>query len=209
MEITERIAQWENMTQADPTNDMGWFSLGTAYKDAGRPVDAAQALRKTLEINPGMSRAYQLLGQVLIAIGEAEEAGKMLITGYTIAAERGDVMPQRAIGSLLEKIGLPVPEIKKTQAAAPLPENAIVDRKTGQPGTRFPDPPMRGPLGKFIADHYSQETFREWIKMGTKVINELRLDFSNIEHQHVYDTHMMEWLGISSEEVAEYAKQSK
>lgn len=209
MEITERIAQWEKMTQADPTNDMGWFSLGTAYKDAGRPVDAAEALRKTIEINPGMSRAYQLLGQVLIAIGEAEEAGKTLITGYTIAAERGDVMPQRAIGSLLEKIGLPVPEIKKTQAAAPLPENAIVDRKTGQPGTRFTDPPMRGPVGKFIADHYSQETFREWIKMGTKVINELRLDFSNVDHQQVYDTHMMEWLGISSEEVAEYAKQSK
>jgi Fe-S cluster biosynthesis and repair protein YggX len=209
MEITERIAQWEKMTQADPTNDMGWFSLGTAYKDAGRPVDAAEALRKTIEINPGMSRAYQLLGQVLIAIGEAEEAGKTLITGYTIAAERGDVMPQRAIGSLLEKIGLPVPEIKKTQAAAPLPENAIVDRKTGQPGSRFTDPPMRGPVGKFIADHYSQETFREWIKMGTKVINELRLDFSNVDHQQVYDTHMMEWLGISSEEVAEYAKQGK
>ena len=209
MEITERIAQWEKMTQADPTNDMGWFSLGTAYKDAGRPVDAAEALRKTIEINAGMSRAYQLLGQVLIAIGEAEEAGKTLITGYTIAAERGDVMPQRAIGSLLEKIGLPVPEIKKTQAAAPLPENAIVDRKTGQPGTRFTDPPMRGPVGKFIADHYSQETFREWIKMGTKVINELRLDFSNVDHQQVYDTHMMEWLGISGEEVAEYAKQGK
>jgi Fe-S cluster biosynthesis and repair protein YggX len=37
--------------------------------------------------------------------------------------------------------------------------------------------------------------------MGTKVINELRLDFSNQEHQVVYEQHMMEWLGISDEDV--------
>lgn len=206
MDTANRIAQWENMTQADPTNEMGWFSLGSAYKDAGRIDDAAKAFRKTIELNPGMSRAYQLLGQVLIALGEAVEAGQVLMKGYTIAAERGDVMPQKAIGSLLEKIGLPVPQLKKEEVAAPIPENAIVDRKTGRPGTRMTDPPMRGNLGRFIADHYSVETWREWIKMGTKVINELRLDFSNLEHQRIYDMHMMEWLGVSNEDVEEYAR---
>ncbi len=64
---------------------------------------------------------------------------------------------------------------------------------------------MRGALGKFIYEHYSQETWREWIAMGTKVINELHLDFSNVEHQKVYEQHMMEWLGISAEEIEQYA----
>ena len=196
------------MTQADPTNEMGWFSLGSAYKDAGRPDEAAAALRKTLELNEGMSRGYQLLGQVLILLGQKDEATKVLTKGYVVAAGRGDVMPQRAMGSLLEKIGQPVPEVKTADAAAaaPIGENAIVCRRSGQAGTRMSDQPMRGPMGKFIMDHYSLETWREWIKTGTKVINELRLDFSNAEHQRMYDLHMIQWLGVTEDEVDEYAK---
>jgi Fe-S cluster biosynthesis and repair protein YggX len=62
------------------------------------------------------------------------------------------------------------------------------------------EPPMRGPVGRFIADHYCQETWRQWIRMGTKVINELRLDFTNPQHAQVYDMHMMEWLGFTEDE---------
>ena len=65
---------------------------------------------------------------------------------------------------------------------------------------------MRGPTGQFIYDHFSQETWREWIGQGTKVINEFRLDFSNETHQQVYEQQMFEWLGITQEQVDEYAK---
>ncbi len=75
------------MTQADPTNDMGWFSLGSAYKDADRPEDAEKALGKAIELNPLMSRAYQLRGQVLIQIGKNEDAADVLTKGYTVAAD--------------------------------------------------------------------------------------------------------------------------
>lgn len=209
MDNNARIAQWENMTQADPTNDMAWFSLGNAYKDAGRPADADKALAKTLELNPIMSRAYQLRGQVLIQLNQNDTAAEVLTKGYTIAAERGDVMPQRAMGSLLEKIGRPIPAVKSAQAAPPPPPtgpNAIVDRKTGQPGTRLPDPPLRGPIGKFIFDHYSNETWQVWIRQGTKVINELRLDFSNDAHQRTYEDQMLEWLGFTRDEAEEHFK---
>ena len=118
-------------------------------------------------------------------------------------------MPQRAMGSLLEKIGHPVPQVKAAVEAAPVaPTNAITDRKSGSVGNRLPDQPMRGALGKFIYDHYSNETWQQWIRQGTKVINELRLDFSNETHQKTYEQHMMEWLGFTQEEVDEYAKQS-
>jgi len=61
-------------------------------------------------------------------------------------------------------------------------------------------PPFRGPVGQFIADNYSQETWRAWISQGTKVINELRLDFSRADHQKIYDQYMMEWLGFTEDE---------
>jgi len=211
MDINDRIAQWENMTQADPDNDMGWFSLANAYKDADRPADADGAFAKAIELNPAMSRAYQLRGQVLIQLGKNELAADVLTQGYTQAATRGDVMPQKAIGALLEKLGQPLPQV---QPPAPAPSaqatgDTIIDRLTGQPGTRLPDPPMRGPTGQFIYDHFTQETWRQWIGQGTKVINELRLDFSDDQHQQTYNQHMLEWLGISQDEIDQYAKQNQ
>jgi Fe-S cluster biosynthesis and repair protein YggX len=178
---------------------------------ADRTEEAAHALRKAIEHDPNLSRAYQLLAQILIKQGATDQAGEILTTGYKLAAEQGDVMPQRAMESLLKKIDLPVPEVETPEQDQPsaeeLGEDTILDRRTGKPGNRLPDPPMRGPVGRFIYDHYSAETFREWIGQGTKVINELKLDFSNPDHQQVYEQHMMEWLGFTYEEVEEYQKQ--
>ncbi len=206
----ERIAQWEQMAREAP-DDMAYFSLANAYKDADRPEDAQEAFAKAIEMNPGMSRAYQLRGQVLIQLGKEDEAGPMLTEGYKIAAERGDVMPQKAIGSLLEKIGQPIPQVqdaaerkKEVEATG----DTVLDRRTGKPQNRLPDPPMRGPTGKFIYDHFGQDTWREWIGQGTKVINELRLDFSNDQSQDIYDQYMLEWLQVTREEIDEYAKQA-
>ena len=53
---------------------------------------------------------------------------------------------------------------------------------------------------EWIRDNISAETWHEWIGQGTKVINELRLDFSREEDQAVYDQHMYEFLGIDDEE---------
>ena len=207
-DINERITQWEKMTQEAP-DGMSWFSLGSAYRDADRHEEAATALREAIRLDEGLSRAHQLLGQVLIKLKQNQAAGQIITTGYRIAAARGDVMPQKAMASLLEKLGLPVPQVQQIRKPSiPGHSSGIVDRRTGQPGTRLPDPPMRGPLGTFIYDHITQETWREWIGMGTKVINELRLDFSDQAHQDVYEQHMMEWLGISREDVDAYAQQT-
>lgn len=207
----ERIAQWEQMAREAP-DDMAYFSLANAYKDADRPEDAQGAFAKAIEMNPGMSRAYQLRGQILIQLGKEAEAGPILTEGYKVAAERGDVMPQKAIGSLLEKIGQPIPQVqdaaerkKEVEATG----DTVLDRRTGKPQTRLPDPPMRGPVGRFIYDHFGQDTWREWIGQGTKVINELRLDFSNDQSQDIYDQYMLEWLQVTREEIDEYAKQAE
>lgn len=208
--LNQRIAQWEKMV-AEVPDGMSYFSLGNAYKEADRQTEAARAFRKAIEYDNNLSRAYQLLAQLLIKSGANDQAAEILTRGYVVAAEHGDVMPQRAMGSLLEKIGAPIPQVKtaEPEQAVELGDNAVLDRRTGQPGPRLPDPPMRGPLGIFIYDHYSQPTWQQWIHQGTKVINELRLDFSNVEHQHVYDLHMMEWLGFTQSEAEDYARQQE
>ncbi|MCC6679985.1 MAG: Fe(2+)-trafficking protein [Phycisphaeraceae bacterium] len=208
-DIDARIAQWEQMAREAP-DDMAYFSLGNAYKDAQRYLEAEQALAEALKLNDQMSRAYQLRGQVLIKLDRTDEAAALLEKGYLIAASRGDVMPQRAMGSLLEQMGRTPPQVEiadQAQAEDVDEEGMILDRRSGQLQPRLDGPPMRGPMGAFIFDHFGQVTWNTWIRQGTKVINELRLDFSNPDHQDIYDQQMLEWLGVTQQEIAAYEQE--
>ncbi len=226
MEIEKRIAQFENMAQADPSNEMAHFSLGKAYADAGRFGDAAQSYLRCVQLVPDMSKAYQLAGEMLIKAGDQDQAGAILTRGYVTAAAKGDLMPKTAIGTLLQSIGRTPPEVPGGPAggagvasggvggvggasggfdpAAPLPEGMMMCMKAGRPGTRMVRPPFRGRLGEWIAQNISQETFyKGWVPQGTKVINELRLDFSREKDQEQYDQHMREYLGIDDDVLKE------
>ena len=57
-------------------------------------------------------------------------------------------------------------------------------------------PPFKGPVGQWIQENITEETFKTWIAQGTKVINELRLDLSREQDEATYDQHMREFLGI-------------
>jgi Fe-S cluster biosynthesis and repair protein YggX len=84
-----------------------------------------------------------------------------------------------------------------------LGENVMMDRKTGRPGNKLAKPPMRGPLGLWIQNNISAETWDAWIRQGTKVINEMRLDLSRDQDAETYDKHMHEFLGIDEDLLAE------
>ncbi len=198
MDIDQRIAQFENMVQADPTNDMAYFSLGGAYNQAGRFEDAADAFLKCAQINKDMSKAYQLAGAAYMAAGKADDAAEILTRGYAVAAARGDLMPGNAMRDLLEQLGKPVPEVE-TKARPAAPAGSFVCKCSNQPGTKMSRPPFRGVVGEWIAENISKETFDAWIAQGTKVINELRLDLSRDEDSAIYDENMREFLGIDEE----------
>lgn len=206
--IEERIAQWEKMA-AEAPDDMAYFSLGSAYREGSRHPEAAEAFRKAIELNEGMSRAYQLLGQTLIRLEKQDEAAEILTRGYAVAAERGDVMPQKAMGALLtEKLGRSLPQTEDyaaKKAALEAGGEQVLDKRSGEAQLRLADPPMRGALGRYIFDHFGQDTWNAWIRQGTKVINELRLDFGNVAHQDIYEQHMLEWLGVTREDAEAYA----
>lgn len=198
MDIETRIAQFENMCKEDPENDMAHFSLGNAYRQAGRHADAAGSYIRCTELNPSMSKAYQLAGEALVDAGDSENAARVLTEGFVAAAERGDLMPKNAMEALLKRIGAPVPEVEVKKEAR-IPEGSFVCSQTGKPGTKLPRAPFRGPIGAWIQENISKETFDDWIRQGTKVINELRLDLSRDEDEVVYDAHMREYLGITDD----------
>ncbi|MDP7070486.1 MAG: Fe(2+)-trafficking protein [Phycisphaerales bacterium] len=197
--LTDRIAQFENMAVADPSNEMAHFSLGSSYLKANRAAEAAKALAKCIELNPDMSKAYELCGQALVAAGDRDKAEEVLSRGYLIAAGRGDRMPQEAMAALLGTIGRPVPDIDAATAEKARTLEAsgsFVCRCSGSPGTQLADPPFKGPVGAWIAEHISEETWDVWIHQGTKVINELRLDLSRPEDSAMYDQHMYDFLDV-------------
>ena len=203
MDINERIERFEALVAEDPTNDMARFSLGGSYNQAGRYAEAAEAYKACIELNPTMSKAYQLAGAALIAADKAGEAGDLLEKGYVVAAEQGDLMPKNAMAELLTNLGRPLPKVEKTNNGAPPPDGSFICARTGKPGTKMAKPPFRGGVGEWIGANIAKETFDEWIGLGTKIINELRLDLSNDEHDAVYDYAMRRFLGLSDEKIVE------
>lgn len=195
MDLDTRIAQFEKMAHDDPSNDMAHFSLGGAYQQAGRFAEAAECYIRSFELNPTMSKAYQLAGAALIACDQPERAGEVLTRGFTVAGERGDLMPKNAMGDMLDQLGIPRPAVA-ARPSGPAADGSFVCRRSGSRGTKMPRPPFKGPVGDWIAANISRESFEDWIRQGTKVINELRLDLSRDRDSETYDAHMREFLGI-------------
>ena len=120
----DRIAQFEKMASADPTNEMAHFSLGNAYLQTGRFAESAQSFERCVAINGDMSKAYQLGGEAMIKAGWEDKAVAFLEKGYALAASKGDRMPQQAMAKLLESIGRkPALQPEEAEAADRLRES--------------------------------------------------------------------------------------
>jgi Fe-S cluster biosynthesis and repair protein YggX len=200
--LLERIAQFENMTTADPDNEMAFFSLGNAYLKANRAAEAASSFERVTVLNPDMSKAWQLAGEAMINAGLEDKAVQHLEKGHEIAVSKGDLMVRDAIVTALESIGRTAPEASEAAKAAALEASesgTFTCGRTGKLGTAMAAPPFKGAVGGWIGDNISAETWNDWIGQGTKVINELRLDFSREDDQETYDRHMREFLGIDDD----------
>ena len=185
-DLLDRIARFENMATADPTNDMAHFSLGSAYFDAQRYQEAANSFETCVALNPDMTRALELGGSSLLQLGEEEKAKELLQKGYALAASRGEKRVQDGIEAVLIEGGFEIPEVDSKSSAVEM-------------GKPLEESPLPGHIGEWILENVNQDQWNVWIGQGTKVINELRLDFSREEDQKVYEDYMVEFLGIPSE----------
>ena len=195
--MEDRIEQFKKMAEADPQNEMGHFSLGKAYHDAGRFAEAIAPLQRTLELNPTYSKAYQLLGAAQVEVGDKATALETLTTGYKVADERGDRMPRDGMAALINELGGEVPA--SVQPAATTADTAGADfncSRCGRPSAKMPKQPFKGELGVKVHEHVCTACWREWIGIGTKVINEMGLQLADPRAQKIYDEHMEEFLQL-------------
>jgi len=77
----EKAQDWQGMlalsrrwTQAEPRNDLAWFSLGLAYANLGRHQDAIAAYREALRLKPDFAAAWYNLGVAYANLGRYREA---------------------------------------------------------------------------------------------------------------------------------------
>ena len=107
----ERIQQFRKMAEADPTNEIGHFSLGRELLAAGDLTGAGSSLRRVIELNTNISKAYQLIGNALQKQGDLPGAIAIWTQGVTTADSRGELMPRDEMIKLLKDAGAPVPEL--------------------------------------------------------------------------------------------------
>lgn len=198
MDPEKRISQFQRLIADDPTNDMAYFSLGNAFLQSDRFDEAGETFAKCAQINEAMTKAYQLAGDAYIKAGMVDQAKVVLTKGYIEATTRGDLMPKKAIAELLASINAELPEVEGTpEPAEKKPAGDFKCLKSGEMGTKLARQPFRNAMGEWIFANISKETFDEWIALGTKIINELRLDLSRDEHDAVYDYAMRIFLGYT------------
>jgi Fe-S cluster biosynthesis and repair protein YggX len=195
--VSNRIEQFRKMAEADPQNELGHFSLGRAYLDAQRCVEAAESFRRAISLNANLSKAYQLLAQALLAQDQRQAAIEQLQAGVKVADARGDLMPRNEMIAMLRDLGAVLPEMKSSAggAGAVGPDQVSCSR-CGRAGRKMASPPFRNEQGKMLHEKVCADCWQEWIRMGTKVINELRLPLSDPAAQKIFDQHMLEFLNL-------------
>jgi len=197
-QTNERIEQFRKMAADDPNNELGHFSLGRAYLESNMPQEAIASLTRAIQINPNISKAYQLMADAQLALGQKEPAIESLTKGVKIANERGDMMPKNAMLAKLKELGAAVPDLAGAAPAPqqPVGEGQVLCKRCGRVGPKLPKPPFKSEFGQEIYDKICGLCWREAIAMGTKVINELRLPLADPQAQKLWDQHIREFLGL-------------
>jgi tetratricopeptide (TPR) repeat protein len=191
------IERFQKMAEADPTNELGHFSLGRALLEAGRWQEAAASLQRVVELNANMGRAYQLLGEALLKLDRRDEAIARLTQGVKIAQARGETMPKKEMIAMLTELGAPVPAeevVRPTEVG----QGQVLCKRCGKVGSKLHGPPLRGQFGQEIYQNICSDCWRAAIGVGTKVINELRLPLDDPESGKVWDRHIREFLNLTN-----------
>lgn len=198
MSSDERIRQLQQRVDEDPNDEMANFALGSALLEAGRPQDAGPCFQRVLAVNSQNSKAHELLGEAQMGTGHRSLAIETLTNGYRLAHRKGDLMPMKRMGELLEQLGAPVPTVAEKKAAATGGvASGFSCRRCGGAGPKLKERPFKGPLGEQVHAEICENCWREWVGMGTKVINELRLPMFDPQAQETYDRHLKEFLMLT------------
>ena len=80
------------------------FALGTAYLKLEKMTHAIRHLGAAVEMNPGYSAAWKLLGKAYASMEQVEEARRSYEQGIAVALERGDAQAAREMQVFLRRL---------------------------------------------------------------------------------------------------------
>lgn len=80
------------------------YTLGNAYYKEKRFEQAATHLRKAVELNPGYSTAWKVLGRVLADAHEHQEALDAFDAGLEVALANGDKQVEKEINVFRKRV---------------------------------------------------------------------------------------------------------
>lgn len=191
-----RIERFRKMAHEDPDNELGHFSLGRAYLDAGMHDEAIACFERVIRLRGDFSRAYHLSATALLAKGLRQQAIDMLASGVKIAHLHGDAAAREDMLRMLRDLGASPPALEPRQPPRQPADGEVLCRRCGTTGQRMSRAPFRGELGQTIASAVCEGCWRQWLDMGVKVINELRLNLTDPAARRIYDQHMMDFLNL-------------
>lgn len=200
--LPERIAQFRKMASDDPDNELGHFRLGQLLTEAGDHAEAVKSFERTLELSPGFSKVFQLLGQSLLKLDRKDEALDVWLRGWKVADERGDKMPRDEMAKLMRDNGATPPEPAKVEVEDG-PETGFRCNRpgclAGKRAKQLAAPPIPDELHTRIYNEICADCWNDWFRnQSVKVINELRLDLSSDFGQEEYDKYMLEFFGFEA-----------
>jgi predicted Zn-dependent protease len=88
--MADIIENLEKMLEQGSDTALLRFGLGNEYLKRDRPEQAAEHLRKAVELDSSYSAAWKLLGKALTAAGDSAGALAAYASGIAAAEEKGD-----------------------------------------------------------------------------------------------------------------------
>lgn len=96
----------------------------------------------------------------------------------------------------LDFVAIDRPNGRRKADAQTIDCDVVLCQRCSQSRLRFPERPFKGELGERILASTCRPYWAEWILMGSKVVDELRLVLANPADAETYDQHMKEFLNI-------------
>jgi Fe-S cluster biosynthesis and repair protein YggX len=176
---------------------MSRFSLCKALLDAWQSAEAIDSFVRALQLKLDPSILYQLLGSALLKEGKKEAAVARLTQGAKLAAQRGDFRPKDEMVRMLQELGAPVPqEAQHAAAPAAVGEGTVHCARCGKDAPRMPAPPFNNAQGRMLQERVCVDCWREWIRMGTNIINHMHLPLNDPRAQKMFDEKLYEFLNL-------------
>ena len=93
------------MAKQQPGDALIWYGLASEYFKGESWSEAADALRRVVELNPDYTAAYQMLGTALLNQGKREDARRAWEQGIEAANRTGAWKARQHMEGLLAGMG--------------------------------------------------------------------------------------------------------